>query len=168
MRQLRSSGSVEGVMGNHDPYSDSPCAGGHRKVNQSALRALAAARRPFGVRSDVQARLSCGLAAPRNVGLHPAQAKSIISPTRMYFHALRMSQSDMTTQFSVVSCQPSRKSKVESKKRSRVSDFSTFDFQLWTGVFDVPRTPCPVRLQLSRGRFAAGGAGRLVRGAEHA
>ena len=98
MRQLRSSGSVEGVMGNHDPYSDSPCAGGHRKVNQSALRALAAARRPFGVRSDVQARLSCGLAAPRNVGLHPAQAKSIISPTRMYFHALRMSQSDMTTQ----------------------------------------------------------------------
>src|SRR5439155_12583935 len=77
----------------------SPCAGGHRKVTQSALRALAAARRPFGVRSDVQARLSCGLAAPRNVGLHPAQAKSIISPTRMYFHALRMSQSDMTTQF---------------------------------------------------------------------
>src|SRR5204862_5489074 len=101
MRQLRSSGSVEGVMGNHDPYSDSPCAGGHRKVNQSALRALAAARRPFGVRSDVQARLSCGLAAPRTVGLHPAQAKSIISPTRMYFHALRMSQSDMTTQLSI-------------------------------------------------------------------
>src|SRR2546427_6053943 len=32
----------------------------------------------------------------------------------------------------------------------------------------VPRTPCPVRLQFSRGCFAAGGAGRLVRGAEHA
>ena len=24
MRESRSSGSVEGVMGNHDPYSDSP------------------------------------------------------------------------------------------------------------------------------------------------
>src|SRR2546422_8054518 len=33
----------------------------------------------FRSRSDVQARLSCGLAAPRNVGLHPAQAKSIIA-----------------------------------------------------------------------------------------
>src|SRR2546425_1828251 len=76
----------------------SPCAGGHRKVNQSAPRALAAARRQFGVRSDVQARLSRGLAAPRTVGLHPAQAKSIISRTRMYFHALRVSQSGMTTQ----------------------------------------------------------------------
>src|SRR5439155_25436235 len=29
------------------------------------------------------------------------------SPTRMYFHALRMSQSDMTTQFSVLSSSPS-------------------------------------------------------------
>lgn len=26
MRQLRTSGSVEGVMGNHDSYSDSPSA----------------------------------------------------------------------------------------------------------------------------------------------
>src|SRR5437870_3826138 len=114
MRQLRSSGSVEGVMGNHDPYSDSPCAGGHRKVNQSAPRALAEARRPFGFRSDVQARLSCGLAAPRTVGLHPAQAKSIISRTRKYFHALRVSQSDMTTQF--FSRQSKSKSKVQKSK----------------------------------------------------
>src|SRR5206468_413757 len=70
------------------------------------------------------------------------------------------------SQFSVVSCESSRKSKA--RNGLVFLTFRLFDFQLWTGVFDVPRTPCPVRLQLSRGRFAAGGAGRLVRGAEHA
>src|SRR5579863_4568594 len=35
----------------------SACARGHRKVKQSAPRALAEARRQFGVRSDAQARL---------------------------------------------------------------------------------------------------------------
>ena len=53
----------------------SPCAGGHRKLKQSAPRALAEARRQFGVRSDVQARLYSGLYAPKVIGLRPAQVE---------------------------------------------------------------------------------------------
>jgi hypothetical protein len=56
----------------------SPRAGGHRKVKQSAPRALAEAGRQLGGRSDAQARLICGLAAPRTTGLRPARAASII------------------------------------------------------------------------------------------
>src|SRR5208282_649508 len=53
-------------------------AEGHQERKQSALRALAQARRLFGVRNDVQARLMGGLPAPRLYGLHPAQDASII------------------------------------------------------------------------------------------
>ena len=35
MRQYRTSGSVEGVMGNHDPYSD-PAGGDYREGKQAA------------------------------------------------------------------------------------------------------------------------------------
>jgi len=70
---------------------------GHRKVKQSALRALAQARRQFGVRGDVQAKLLSGLAAPRPIGFHPAQADLIVNQPRVYFHALRVPQTGMTT-----------------------------------------------------------------------
>jgi hypothetical protein len=64
-------------------------------VKQSAPRALTEARRQFEVRSDVQARLVSGLHAPRTFSLHPTQAKWIISWSTTYFHALRVSRSDM-------------------------------------------------------------------------
>ncbi|MBF8305020.1 MAG: hypothetical protein HW398_208 [Acidobacteria bacterium] len=35
MRESRSSGSVEGVMGNHDSYSDYRCARSQRQANES-------------------------------------------------------------------------------------------------------------------------------------
>jgi hypothetical protein len=64
-------------------------------VKQSAPRALTEARRQFGVRSDVQARLVSGLPAPRSFGLRPTQVKWIISCSTAYFHALRVSRGDM-------------------------------------------------------------------------
>ena len=65
------------------------------KVKQSALRALNDARRRFGVRSDVQARLTSGL-APRNPGLLPEQSLHS-SEAREHFHSLRVPQSGMPT-----------------------------------------------------------------------
>src|SRR5947209_12945497 len=64
-------------------------------VKQSAPRALAEARRQFGVRSDVQARLFSGLEAPSDAGLRPAQAEWIITRSQAHFHASWVSRSDM-------------------------------------------------------------------------
>ena len=44
-------------------------------MKQSAPRALVEARRQFGVRSDVQARLYSGLHAPRLIGLRPRRRR---------------------------------------------------------------------------------------------
>src|SRR5437660_7440659 len=55
----------------------------HRRTSktkkQSAPRALTNARRQFGVRGDVQARLELGLPAPNIDGLRPAQVKPILN-----------------------------------------------------------------------------------------
>src|SRR5438034_1678639 len=60
----------------------------HRRTSktkkQSAPRALTHARRQFGVRSDVQARLELGLAAPNIDGLRPAQVKPIINLSKAF------------------------------------------------------------------------------------
>src|SRR5207247_4959355 len=60
----------------------------HRRTSktkkQSAPRALTNARRQFGVRSDVQARLELGLAAPNIDGLRPAQVKPIINLSKAF------------------------------------------------------------------------------------
>src|SRR5262250_973127 len=90
---IQPSAARKNVLHRHLPSS---CAGGHRKVNQSAPRALAKARLQFGVRSDVQARLVNGLHAPRSIGLHPAQAEWILNRSRTHFHASWVSRSDMT------------------------------------------------------------------------
>ncbi len=45
-------------MGNHDPYSDSAGAGGHRNREQFAPRALAEARRLLGF--EAMSRPDCG------------------------------------------------------------------------------------------------------------
>src|SRR5215470_14027421 len=73
---IQTSAARENVLHRHLLSS---CAGGHRKVKQSAPRALAEARLQFGVRSDIQARLVNGLNAPRTIGLRPAQAGSILN-----------------------------------------------------------------------------------------
>jgi hypothetical protein len=68
-----------------------PLRGGYAslKLSQptlgSAPRALAEARRQFGVRSDVQARLYGGLYAPREIGLRPARAKLDHKPISSVF-----------------------------------------------------------------------------------
>src|SRR2546426_3429245 len=77
--------------------SSTPAPEDIESVKQSAPRALAEARRQFGVRSDVQARLFSGLEAPSNAGLHPAQAEWIINRSRVHFHASWVSRSDMRT-----------------------------------------------------------------------
>src|SRR5438094_6175812 len=60
----------------------------HRRTSktkkQSAPRALTNARRQFGVRGDVQARLELGLAAPNIDGLRPAQVKPIINLSKAF------------------------------------------------------------------------------------
>src|SRR5438094_5932644 len=60
----------------------------HRRTSktkkQSAPRALTNARRQFGVRSDVQARLELGLAAPNIDGLRPAQVKPILNLSKAF------------------------------------------------------------------------------------
>jgi hypothetical protein len=59
------------------------------KLKETALRALAQARRLFGVRNDVQARLTGGLAAPKLPGLGPAQGESIITRLNCIFMLCR-------------------------------------------------------------------------------